>query len=60
MNKENKEINRYIKYIYPIRSDHPHDQAVEFPSRSSAKIIRKKKEKRKKKEMNQKNKGVII
>ena len=28
MNKENKEINRYIKYIYPIRSDHPQDQAV--------------------------------
>ena len=28
MNKENKEINRYMKYIYPIRSDHPHDQAV--------------------------------
>ena len=28
MNEENKEINRYIKYIYPIRSDNPHDQAV--------------------------------
>ena len=26
-----------------MRSDYPHDQAVEFPSRSSAKIIRKKK-----------------
>ena len=26
-----------------MRSDYPHDQAVEFPSRSSVKIIRKKK-----------------
>ena len=25
-----------------MRSDHPHDQPVEFPLRSSAKIIRKK------------------
>ena len=28
MNKEYKEINKYIKCICPIRSDHPHDQAV--------------------------------
>lgn len=44
-----------------MRSDHPHDPAVECSSRSSSKIIRKKKNKKiKNKEINEKNKGVII
>ena len=42
-----------------MRSDHPHDQVVESPSRSSAKITRKKIQKIKE-QIKDKNKGVII